>query len=221
MDYQTLFRHINARKERAVMIGTDQWITSGPAARTAALRGRIHGCTRTFRESVRFFSLAPRAPSIHGTSPHVAGVMLQHLTGAQVELVHYRGGAPALQDLMAGQVDVIMNQASVFLPYRNDERIRIYAVLAKRRLPQAPNVPTVDEGGLPGLYLSSWNAIWAPKGTPHDNISRLNTAVVDALHDSTVSKRFIELGQVIPPAGQLTPEALGAYQRAEIEKWWP
>jgi len=156
-----------------------------------------------------------------GTSPHVAGVMLQHLTGAQVELVHYRGGAPALQDLMAGQVDVIMNQASVFLPYLNDERIRIYAVPAKRRLPQAPNVPTVDEGGLPGLYLSSWNAIWAPKGTPHDNISRLNTAVVDALHDSTVSKRFIELGQVIPPTDQLTPEALGAYQRAEIEKWWP
>jgi tripartite-type tricarboxylate transporter receptor subunit TctC len=114
-----------------------------------------------------------------------------------------------------------MNQASVFLPYLNDERIRIYAVLAKRRLPQAPNVPTVDEGGLPWLYLSSWNAIWAPKGTPHDNISRLNTAVVDALHDSTVSKRFIELGQVIPPTDQLTPEALGAYQRAEIEKWWP
>jgi tripartite-type tricarboxylate transporter receptor subunit TctC len=156
-----------------------------------------------------------------GTSPHVAGVMLQHLTGAQVELVHYRGGAPALQDLMAGQVDVIMNQVSVFLPYLNDERIRVYAVLAKRRLPQAPNVPTVDEGGLPGFYLSSWNAIWAPKGTPHDSISRLNAAVVDALHDSTVSKRFIELGQVIPSTDQLTPEALGAYQRAEIEKWWP
>jgi tripartite-type tricarboxylate transporter receptor subunit TctC len=156
-----------------------------------------------------------------GTSPHVAGVMLQHLTGAELQLVHYRGGAPALQDLLAGQVDVNMNQASVFLPYLNDDRIRIYAVLAKERLPQAPDVPTVDEGGLPGFYLSSWNAIWAPKATPRDVIDRLNAAVVEALNDATVRKRFVELGQVIPPPQQLTPDALGAYQRSEIEKWWP
>jgi tripartite-type tricarboxylate transporter receptor subunit TctC len=156
-----------------------------------------------------------------GTSPHVAGVMLQHLTGAELQLVHYRGGAPALQDLLAGQVDVNMNQASVFLPYLNDDRIRIYAVLAKERLPQAPDVPTVDEGGLPGFYLSSWNAIWAPKGTPRAIIGRLNAAVVEALKDATIRKRFIDLGQVVPPPEQLTPEALGAYQRAEIEKWWP
>jgi tripartite-type tricarboxylate transporter receptor subunit TctC len=156
-----------------------------------------------------------------GTSPHVAGVMLQHLTGADLQLVHYRGGAPALQDLIAGQVDVNMNQASVFLPYLNDDRIRIYAVLAKERLPQAPDVPSVDEGGLPGFYLSSWNAIWAPKGTPRDVIGKLNAAVVEALNDAMVRKRFSELGQVIPRPPQLTPEALGAYQRAEIEIWWP
>jgi tripartite-type tricarboxylate transporter receptor subunit TctC len=156
-----------------------------------------------------------------GTSPHVAGVLLQHLTGADLQLVHYRGGAPALQDLIAGQVDVNMNQASVFLPYLNDDRIRIYAVLAKQRLPQAPDVPTVDEGGLPGFYLSSWNAIWAPKGTPRDVIGKLNAAVIEALNDAMVRKRFGELGQVIPPPSQLTPEALGAYQRSEIEKWWP
>ena len=156
-----------------------------------------------------------------GTSPHVAGVMLQHLTGAPVQLVHYRGGAPALQDLMAGQVDVNMNQASVFLPYLNDDRIRIYAVLAKTRLPQAPDVPTVDEAGLPGFYLSSWNGIWAPKGTPKDVVGKLNAAVVDALSDPTVRQRFTDLGQVIPPPEQLTPEAFGAYQKAEIEKWWP
>jgi tripartite-type tricarboxylate transporter receptor subunit TctC len=156
-----------------------------------------------------------------GTSPHVAGVMLQHLTGAPVQLVHYRGGAPALQDLMAGQVDVNMNQASVFLPYLNDDRIRIYAVLAKTRLPQAPDVPTVDEAGLPGFYLSSWNGIWAPKGTPKDVVGKLNAAVVEALSDPIVGKRFTDLGQVIPPPEQLTPEAFGAYQRAEIEKWWP
>ena len=156
-----------------------------------------------------------------GTSPHVAGVMLQHLTGAPVQLVHYRGGAPALQDLIAGQVDVNMNQASVFLPYLNDDRIRIYAVLSKTRLPQAPDVATVDEAGLPGFYLSSWNGIWAPKGTPKDVIAKLNAAVVEALNDPTVRQRFVGLGQVIPPPEQLTPEAFGSYQRAEIEKWWP
>jgi tripartite-type tricarboxylate transporter receptor subunit TctC len=156
-----------------------------------------------------------------GTSPHVAGVMLQHLTGAPVQLVHYRGGAPALQDLMAGQIDVNMNQASVFLPYLNDQRIRIYAVLAKTRLPQAPDVPTVDEAGLPGFYLSSWNGIWAPKGTPKDVVDKLNAAVVDALSDPTVRQRFTNLGQVVPAPEQLTPEAFGSYQKAEIEKWWP
>ena len=157
-----------------------------------------------------------------GTSPHVAGVMLQHLTGGPVQqLVHYRGGAPALQDLIAGQVDVNMNQASVFLPYLSDDRIRIYAVLAKTRLPQAPDLPTVDEAGLPKFYLSSWNGIWAPKGTPRDVVGKLNRAITDALSDATVRKRFVELGQVIPQPDQLTPEAFGAYQKAEIEKWWP
>jgi tripartite-type tricarboxylate transporter receptor subunit TctC len=156
-----------------------------------------------------------------GTSPHVAGVMLQHLTDSHVQLVHYRGGAPALQDLISGQVDVNINQASVFLPYLNDERIRIYAVLSKTRLSQAPNLPTVDEAGFPGFHLSSWNGIWAPKGTPKDTVRTLNAAVVKALNDPTVRQRFTELGQVIPPPDQLTPEAFGAYQRAEIERWWP
>jgi tripartite-type tricarboxylate transporter receptor subunit TctC len=156
-----------------------------------------------------------------GTSPHVAGVMLQHLAEAPVQLVHYRGGAPALQDLIAGQVDVNMNQASVFLPYLNDDRIRVYAVLSKARLPQAPNIPTVDEAGLPGFYLSSWNGIWAPKGTPKHVVATLNAAVVEALNEPTVRQRFVDLGQVIPPPDQLTQEAFGVYQKAEIEKWWP
>jgi tripartite-type tricarboxylate transporter receptor subunit TctC len=114
-----------------------------------------------------------------------------------------------------------MNQASVFLPYLNDDRIRIHAVLSKGRLPQAPVIPTVDEAGLPGFYLSSWNGIWAPKGTPHEIVAKLNAAVAEALNDPTVRQRFVDLGQVIPPSDQLTPEALGAYQRAEIQKWWP
>jgi tripartite-type tricarboxylate transporter receptor subunit TctC len=156
-----------------------------------------------------------------GTSPHVAAVMLQHLTGAPIQPVHYRGGAPALQDLISGQVDLNMNQASVFLPYLDDERIRVYAVLAKQRLPQALAIPTVDEAGLPGFHLSSWNGIWAPKGTPRDVVRRLNAAVVETLGDAGVRQRFSELGQVIPPPEQLTPEAFAAYQKAEIDRWWP
>jgi tripartite-type tricarboxylate transporter receptor subunit TctC len=156
-----------------------------------------------------------------GTSPHVAGVMLQQRTGAPVRLVHYRGGEPALQDLISGQIDLDMNQSSVFLPYLNDERIRLYAVMAKKRLPQAPDLPTVDEAGLPSFYLSSWNGIWAPKSTPKDIVRKLNAAAVDALNDAGVRRRFTDLGQVMPSADQLTPEAFAAFQKAEIEKWWP
>jgi len=147
--------------------------------------------------------------------------MLQQRTGAPVRLVHYRGGEPALQDLISGQIDLDMNQSSVFLPYLNDERIRIYAVMAKKRLPQAPDLPTVDEAGLPGFYLSSWNGIWAPKATPKDIVRKLNAVAVDALNDPGVRRRFTDLGQVIPSADQLTPEAFAAFQKAEIEKWWP
>jgi len=156
-----------------------------------------------------------------GTSPHVAGVMLQRRTGAPVRLVHYRGGEPALQDLIAGHIDLDMNQSSVFLPYLKDDRITIYAVMAKTRLPQAPDVPTVDEAGLPEFYLSSWNGIWAPKGTPRDAIQKLNAAAVAALNDPAIRKHFTDLGQVIPSADWLTPEALAAYQKAEAAKWWP
>jgi tripartite-type tricarboxylate transporter receptor subunit TctC len=114
-----------------------------------------------------------------------------------------------------------MNQSSVFLPYLKDDRIRIYAVMAKTRLPQAPAVPTVDEAGLPEFYLSSWNGIWAPKGTPRDAIQRLNAAAVAALNDEDIRKRFTNLGLVIPSADRLTPEALAVYQKAEVAKWWP
>jgi len=156
-----------------------------------------------------------------GTSPHVAGVMLQQRTGAPVRLVHYRGGEPALQDLISGHIDLDMNQSSVFLPYLNDDRIRIYTVMANKRLPQAPDLPTVDEAGLLGFYLSSWNGIWAPKATPKDIIRKLSAAAVDALNDPGVRRRFTDLGQVIPSADQLTTEAFAAFQKAEIEKWWP
>jgi tripartite-type tricarboxylate transporter receptor subunit TctC len=156
-----------------------------------------------------------------GTSPHVAGVMLQKLTDTRLQLVHYRGGAPAIQDLISGQIHLFMNQASSFLPHLEGGRLRVYAVLAKERLPQAPDVPTVDEAGLPGFYLSSWNGIWAPKGTPKVVIDRLNAAFVDALSNESVRKRFIDLGQVIPTAEQLSPDAFAAYHKVEFDKWTP
>jgi tripartite-type tricarboxylate transporter receptor subunit TctC len=161
------------------------------------------------------------ATSGAGTSPHVAGVMLQKITDTRLQMVHYRGGAPAIQDLLSGQVHLFMNQASSFLPHLGDSKLKVYAVLSKERLPQAPDIPTVDEAGLPGFYLSSWNGIWASKGTPKEAITRLNAAFVDAMSDPTVRQRFIDLGQVVPSIDQLTPEAFGAYHLAEFQKWTP
>jgi tripartite-type tricarboxylate transporter receptor subunit TctC len=124
-------------------------------------------------------------------------------------------------DLVAGQIDVMLEQASNVLPQLRGDTIRAYAVTAKTRIASAPGIPTVDEAGLPEFYISVWHGLWAPKGTPRDIIAKLNAAVADALADPVVQSKLAELGQELPPPEQQTPEALGAYQRAEIEKWWP
>jgi tripartite-type tricarboxylate transporter receptor subunit TctC len=156
-----------------------------------------------------------------GTGSHFAAVLLQSLTGTMFPLVHYRGGGPVLQDLLSGQVDLMTNQAAVFLPQARAGSIKVFAVLAKERLVQAPEIPTADEAGLPGFHLSVWNGFWAPKGTPRDVIAKLNAAVVDILAKPELRQRLIDLAYEIPPRAQQTPEALGALQKAEIEKWWP
>jgi tripartite-type tricarboxylate transporter receptor subunit TctC len=156
-----------------------------------------------------------------GTGSHFAAVLLQSLTGTTFPLVHYRGGGPALQDLLSGQVDLMTNQAAVFLPHARAGTIKVFAVLAKERLVQAPEIPTADEAGLPGFHVSVWNGFWAPKGTPRDVIGRLNAAVVNILAEPDLHQRLIDLAYEIPPRAQQTPETLGALQRAEIEKWWP
>ena len=152
---------------------------------------------------------------------HVAGILLQKQTDTRFAFVPYRGGGPAMQDLVAGQIDMMIIQAAVALPQVRGGAIKAYAVTARSRFAAAPGVPTVDEAGLPGLYISGWFALFAPKGTPKPVIDKLNAAVVDALGNANVRARLADLGQEIPPPEQQTPEALAAFHKAEVEKWWP
>jgi tripartite-type tricarboxylate transporter receptor subunit TctC len=156
-----------------------------------------------------------------GSANHVATVFFQKQTGTRFQSVPYRGGAIAMQDLLAGQIDLIFDLAASAVPLARAGSIKALAVMAGSRLAAAPDIPTVDEAGLPGLHVSLWNALWAPKGTPKDIVAKLNTAVVESLADPTTRKRLTDLGQDIPPRDQQTPEALNAYHKAEIEKWWP
>jgi tripartite-type tricarboxylate transporter receptor subunit TctC len=158
---------------------------------------------------------------IGSMSHRVAAVYFQNITGAHFVFVPYRGGGPAMQDLVARQIDVMFDQAANSLPQLRNGTIKAYAVTARERLASAPDIPTVDEAGMPGFYIAVWTALWAPSGTPKPVIARLNAAVVDALGNPTVRARLADLGQDIPPPDQQTPAALGALQKAEIEKWWP
>jgi tripartite-type tricarboxylate transporter receptor subunit TctC len=156
-----------------------------------------------------------------GSSTHVAGLLFQQLAGVRFQMVPYRGAAPALADVMAGQIDLMVDVASNSIPYLQGGKIKAYAVTAGTRLASAPDVPTVDEAGLPGFHMSTWYALFGPKGLPKDIAAKLNGAAVNALADPVVGRRLADLGLDIPPRPQQTPEALAALQRAEIEKWWP
>jgi tripartite-type tricarboxylate transporter receptor subunit TctC len=156
-----------------------------------------------------------------GSMGHVGGVYFQNATGTRLQHVPYRGSGPAMQDLMAGQVDMLIDAPVVILPQLRAGTIKAFALLAKHRLAQAADIPTADEAGLPGFHVSNWFGLWAPKGTAQDIIGTLNAAVVSSLADQTVRQKFADLGFEIPERGQLTPEALGAFQKAEIDKWWP
>jgi tripartite-type tricarboxylate transporter receptor subunit TctC len=126
-----------------------------------------------------------------------------------------------MQDILAGQIDFMCTATGSFLPLVRSGQVRAYAVTAKSRVAAAPDIPTVDEAGLPGIYASVWNAFWAPKGTPQPAIAKLNQAAETALKDPAVRQRVTEMGLDLPPPDQATPEALGAYQKSEIAKWWP
>jgi tripartite-type tricarboxylate transporter receptor subunit TctC len=156
-----------------------------------------------------------------GSPAHISGIYFQNVTGVRFQFVPYRGAAPAMQDLMAGQIDLMIDQASNALPQVRAGGIKAYAVTAKTRLLGATDIPTVDEAGLPGFYVSVWHGVWAPKATPSQVVAKLNAALADALADPQVRQRLAELGQEVPSRGEQTPEALRAYQQSEANKWWP
>ncbi|MBX9829518.1 MAG: tripartite tricarboxylate transporter substrate binding protein BugD [Xanthobacteraceae bacterium] len=151
----------------------------------------------------------------------VASIYFQKETGTTFRFVPYRGGGPAVQDMAAGQLDLMFDQAANALGPVRAGTVKAYAVMSKTRWQALPDVPSADESGTPGLYVAYWHAMWAPKGTPKEVVARLNAAVGRALADPNVSKRLSDIGHDPFPADQRTPAALAAYHKAEIDKWWP
>jgi tripartite-type tricarboxylate transporter receptor subunit TctC len=156
-----------------------------------------------------------------GTPSHVGGLMFQNAVGAKYTMVPYRGAGQSMQDLVAGQLDVMLDTPAVSMPHIQGGNIKAYAVTAKSRIPVAPDIPTTDEAGLPGFYFSFWHAFWVPKGTPKEIVTTLNNALTKALADPTTRERLTKIAQEIFPPEQQTPAALAAFHKAEIDKWWP
>ena len=152
---------------------------------------------------------------------NVTGVMFEKLTQQKVQFIPYRGAGPDMTDLVSGTVDLLVVQGAVALPQIRGGKIKALANLSPQRSASMPDIPTADETGVPGLYMSGWFGFFAPKGTPKDVIARLNAATVEALADPAIQKRFTELGLDVAPRAQQTPEGLAAFQKAEIDKWWP
>lgn len=157
-----------------------------------------------------------------GSGQHVSGIYFQKVTGTRFAFAPYRAGSSEImRDLVAGHIDLTFDQAITALPHVRNGSVKAYAVTSSNRLAAAPDIPTVDEAGAPGVYVSTWYGLWVPTGTPQEAVRRLTTAAMDALADPTVRQRLTDLGQEIPPRDQQTAEALAVHQKAEIEKWWP
>ena len=156
-----------------------------------------------------------------GSITHVAGLVFQNITGTKLQFVPYRGTGPAMQDLVAGQIDMMIGDPITAMPHVRAGKLKIYAVASDTRLPSAPDVPTADEAGLPGYHISLWHGLWVPRGTPKPVIARLHEAVLDSLADPATMTKLAQAGQEIFPREQQNSAALAALQKAEIEKWWP
>src|SRR5438445_3290291 len=156
-----------------------------------------------------------------GSGSHIAGLYFENATGIKLQYVPYRGTAPAMNDLVAGQIDLIVDQTSNSIGQVRAGNIRAYAVTDDKRVEQASDIPTTDEAGLPGFHMTLWSGLWVPKGTPPDIVTKLNAAAVAALNDPEVRKQLENIGLQMPPKDKLTPQALGDWQTAEIAKWWP
>jgi len=156
-----------------------------------------------------------------GSPSHVAGVLMENMLGLHWQMVAYRSAGLATNDLLAGITDIQLDTPAVSLPHVKAGALKAYAVTAKKRIAIAPDIPTTDEAGMPGYYFSFWHAMWAPKGTPKEIIAKLNAAVVAGLKDPETRQRLLDLAQEIYPSDQQSPEALRAFQKAEIDKWYP
>src|SRR5438105_13058849 len=180
---------------------------------------------KSLKELLEWLKSRP-APAAAGTAgagsgSHIAGLYFENATGIKLQYVPYRGTGPAMNDLVAGQIDMIVDQLSNSINQVRAGNIRAYAVTDGKRGESAPDIPSTDEAGLPGFHMTLWSGMWVPKGTPRDIVTQLNAAAVDALNDPAVRKQLENLGLQMPPADKLTPQALGAWQQAEIAKWWP
>jgi tripartite-type tricarboxylate transporter receptor subunit TctC len=156
-----------------------------------------------------------------GSGAHVCGLYFGEKTGTKFQFVFYRGGAPAMQDMLAGTIDIMCAEASQTLAHVQAHKIKAFAVMGKAHYAGLPDVPTMEELGITGMDISFWHGLWAPKGTPKEIVAKLNDAVVKALEDPAVQKRVAQLGMAIPPKAELTPQALHDFHKAEIDKWWP
>jgi tripartite-type tricarboxylate transporter receptor subunit TctC len=157
-----------------------------------------------------------------GSGQHIGGVYFQKVTGTSFTFVPYKAGSSdVMRDVVAGHIDLSIDQAISALPYIRQGQLRAFAVADSKRLASAPDIPTVDEAGAPGVYVISWFGLWMPKGTPKDVIAKFSAAAQEALADPAVREKLAGLGQDIPPPEMQTAEALGAFYKAEIDKWWP